>query len=337
MIESVVRVGLAGLGAFGRQHANVLAGLEGVELAAICDPRPESVAWVAERYNVPGRYADFDEMIAGEPLDAVYIVSPEPTHAEMELAAFERGLAVFVEKPLAMNYEEGQRVVEAAMRAGSVFQVGLVLRFDPHHAYLQQQIDSGAFGQLVSLRAKRNITRSWFANYGHRVHPVHETLVHDIDLMLWMTRSSCSAVYAVERSFTGRANPDAVFATVELTSGAVGLLECSWFVPERAPANVVAEGWYGTIDGVLEVVGTQKSAQLSMLESGLKVWSDDRVEVPEATLWPTLHNRVGGALRESSSHFIDRVRGRNVPEVTSIADALEGLRIADLIIAAAQH
>ena len=64
MIESVVRVGLAGLGAFGRQHANVLAGLEGVELAAICDPRPESVAWVAERYNVPGRYADFDEMIA---------------------------------------------------------------------------------------------------------------------------------------------------------------------------------------------------------------------------------------------------------------------------------
>ena len=337
MIESVVRVGLTGLGAFGRQHANVLAGLEGVELAAICDPRPESVAWVAERYNVPGRYANFEEMIAGEPLDAVYIVSPEPTHAAMELAAFGRGLAVFVEKPLAMNYEEGQRVVDAAMRAGSVFQVGLVLRFDPHHAYLQQQIDSGAFGQLVSLRAKRNITRSWFADYGHRVHPVHETLVHDIDLMLWMTHSSCSAVHAVERSFTGRANPDAVFATVEFTSGAVGLLECSWFVPERAPANVVAEGWYGTIDGVLEVVGTQKSAQLSMLESGLKVWSDERVEVPEATLWPTLHNRVAGALRESSSHFIDRVRGRNVPEVTSIADALEGLRIADLIIAAAQR
>jgi predicted dehydrogenase len=337
MIESVVRVGLAGLGTFGRQHANVLAGLEGVELAAICDPRPESVAWVAERYNVPGRYADFDEMIADEPLDAVYIVSPEPTHAEMELAAFERGLAVFVEKPLAMNYEEGQRVVDAAIRAGSVFQVGFVLRFDPHHAYLQQQINSGAFGQLVSLRAKRNITRTWFADYGHRVHPVHETLVHDIDLMLWMTRAPCSVVHAIERSFTGHANPDAVFATVEFASGAVGLLECSWFVPERAPANVVAEGWHGTIDGVLEVVGTQKSAQLSMVESGLRVWSDERVEVPEATLWPTLHNRVGGALRESSAHFIDRVRGRNVPEVTSIEDALEGLRIADLIIAAAQQ
>lgn len=336
MTDSVVRVGLAGLGTFGRQHANVLAALEGVELAAICDPHPESLALAAERYNVLGRYADFEEMIARETLDAVYIVSPEPTHAGMEIAAFQRGLAVFVEKPLAMNYEEGQRVVEAAKRAGTVFQVGLVLRFDPHHAFLQQQIAAGAFGQLVSLRAKRNITRSWFADYGHRVHPVHETLVHDIDLMLWMTRSQCSAVHAVERSFTGRANPDAVFATVEFASGAVGLLECSWFVPERAPANVVVEGWHGTIDGVLEVVGTQKSAQLSMLESGLKVWSDERVEVPEATLWPTLHNRVGGALRESSSHFIDRVRGRNVPEVTSIEDALEGLRIADLIIAAAR-
>src|SRR5829696_5348263 len=110
MSESLVRVGLAGLGTFGRQHVNVLAGLEGVELAAICDPRPESVAWVGERYDVPGPYADFEEMIAGERLDAVYIVSPEPTHAGMELAAFERRLSVFVEKPLAMNYEEGQRV-----------------------------------------------------------------------------------------------------------------------------------------------------------------------------------------------------------------------------------
>lgn len=337
MTESQVRVGLAGLGTFGRQHANVLAGLEGVELAAICDPRPESVAWVAERYNVPGQYADFEEMIAGERLDAVYIVSPEPTHAGMELAAFERGLAVFVEKPLAMNHEEGQRVVDAAIRAGTVFQVGFVLRFDPHHAFLQQQIVAGMFGQLVSLRAKRNITRSWFADYGHRVHPVQETLVHDIDLMLWMTRSQCSAVHAVERSFTGRANPDAVFATVEFASGAVGLLESSWFVPGRAPANVVSEGWHGTIDGALEVVGTERSAQLSMLDSGLKVWSDELVEMPEAALWPTLYNRVGGALRESSWHFIDRVRGRNVPEVTSIEDALEGLRIADLIIAAARQ
>ena len=137
MTTSVVQVELAGLGTFGRQHANILAGLEGVELAAICDPRPESVAWVAERYNVPGRYVDFKEMIAGEPLDAVYIVSPEPTHTEMELAAFERGLAVFVEKPLAMTYEDGQRVVEASSRAGTVFQVGFVLRFDPHHAFLQ--------------------------------------------------------------------------------------------------------------------------------------------------------------------------------------------------------
>lgn len=336
MTASMVRVGLAGLGTFGRQHANVLAGLEGVELAAVCDPRPESVAWANEQYSVPGRYTDFAAMIASERLDAVYIVSPEPTHAGMELAAFERGLAVFVEKPLAMNYEEGQRVVEAATRAGSVFQVGFVLRFDPHHAYLQQQITSGSFGQLVSLRAKRNITRSWFADYGHRVHPVHETLVHDIDLMLWMTRSTCSVVHAVERSFTGRANPDAVFATVEFASGTVGLLESSWFVPGRAPANVVSEGWHGTIDGALEVVGTERSAQLSMLESGLKVWSDEIIEVPEATLWPTLYNRVGGALRESSGHFIDRVRGRNVAGVTSIEDALEGLRIADLIIAAAR-
>ena len=55
------------------------------------------------------------------------------------------------------------------------------------------------------------------------------------------------------------------------------------------------------------------------------------------TLWPTLYNRVGGALRESSWHFIDRVRGRSVPEVTSVEDTLEGLRIADLIIAAAQR
>ncbi len=335
MNGAVVRVGLAGLGTFGRQHANVLANLEGVRLAAVCDPRPEAVAWAADRYGVSGRYAAYDEMLAGEQLDAVYIVSPEPTHGSMALAALERGLAVFVEKPIATGYAEAARVVEAANRAGVPFQVGFVLRFDPHHALLQQEIAAGAFGQIVSLRGKRNITRSWFADYGHRVHPVHETLVHDIDLMLWMTGSTCKAVHAVQRSFTGYENPDAVFATLEFASRAVGLLESSWFVPGRAPANVVSQGWHGTIDGSIEVVGTKRSATLSMLESGLKIWSDDFVQTPEATLWPTLHNRVVGALRESSLHFVDRVRGRDVPEVTSVADALEGLRIADLIIAAA--
>jgi predicted dehydrogenase len=330
-----VRVGLAGLGRFGKLHAAVLGEMPGVELAAVCDPRPDEVAALVARYEGARGFADFEGMLDNAELDAVFIVTPEPFHAEQALAALSRGVATFTEKPLAMTSTEGERVAAAAAAAGVPLQVGLILRFDTQHALLESEIARGALGQVVSLRAKRNVSKAWFRDYGDRAHTVYETTIHDIDLLLWYAGSPITRVQAVERHLSGLRYPDGCWALVEFESGAVGMLETSWLAPAGAPANVVTPTWRGTIDAEIEVIGDVGSGRIRLLEAPLSLWSAGFTAAPETGLWPEVGGSIGGALRAEDAHFIDRVR-RGAPEsVASVADAVMGLRVAEAIVAAA--
>jgi predicted dehydrogenase len=330
-----VRVGLAGLGRFGKLHAAVLGEMAGVELTAMCDPQPDEVAVMSARYQGARGIANFEEMLDNASLDAVFIVSPEPFHAEQALAALSRGIATFTEKPLAMTATEGERVAAAAVAAGVPLQVGLVLRFDIQHALLKSEIARGALGQVVSLRAKRNTSKAWFPDYGDRAHTVYETSIHDIDLLLWYAGSPITRVQAVERHLSGLRYPEGCWALVEFASGAVGILETSWLVPAGAPANVVTPTWRGTIDAEIEVIGDAGTSRIRLLDAPLSLWSEGFTAAPETGLWPEVSGSIGGALRDEAAHFIDRVR-RGAPEsIASVADAVMGLRVAEAIVAAA--
>jgi predicted dehydrogenase len=330
-----VRVGLVGLGRFGKLHAAVLGELPGVELAAVCDPQPDEVAALVALHDGARGFTDFEEMLSDAHLDAVFLVSPEPFHEEQALAAIARGIATFTEKPLAMTASAGERVAAAAAAASVPLQVGLILRFETQHAVLKSEIDRGAMGQVVSLRAKRNVSKSWFPDYGDRAHTIYETTIHDIDLLLWYANSPVTRVQALERHRSGLRYPDGCWALVEFASGAVGILETSWLVPAGAPANVVTPTWRGTIDAEIEVIGEVGTGRIRLLDAPLSLWATDFTAAPETGLWPEVGGSIGGALRVEDAHFIDRVR-RGAPEsIASVADAVMGLRVAEAIIAAA--
>ena len=306
--SEAVRVGLAGLGRFGKLHAAVLERLAGAELVAVCDPRPDEVAAVTARNAAVAGFGDFGAMLDGVDLDAVFIVTPEPLHPEHALAAISRGIATFVEKPLAMTAAEGERIAAAATEAGVALQTGLVLRFDVQHALLKGQIARGDLGQVVSLRTKRNCSRAWFPEYGHRAHPIYETAIHDLDLLLWYADSPVERVQAVERRVSGLPYPDGCWSLLEFASGAVGFVETSWFIPAGAPANVVTPTWHGTIDAEIEVVGEIATGRIRLLDAPLSLWSADYTAMPETGLWPDVGGAVAGALREEVGHLIARVR-----------------------------
>jgi predicted dehydrogenase len=331
-----VRVGLAGLGRFGKLHASVLGNLPGVELAAVCDPRQDEVASIVTRLPEATGYTDYDGMIRETDLDAVFIVTPEPLHAEQALAALKRGMAVFVEKPLGMTAIEGERVAQAAAAAGLPLQVGFVLRFDTQHAMLKSEIAGGALGEVISLRTKRNVSKAWFPDFGDRAHPMYETAIHDLDLVLWYAASPVRRVQALERNLSGMRYPDGCWALLEFASGAVAMIETSWLVPAGAPANVVTPTWRGTIDAEIEIIGTEGTSRIRALDGPSTHWTENYSAVPEIGLWPDVGGSIAGALREEDGHFIDRVR-RGAPESTaSVADAIAGLRVAEAIVTSAQ-
>ena len=330
-----VRVGLAGLGRFGKLHATVLGGLDGVEVVALCDPNGDELAALAARLPGAVAFDDFESMLERAALDAVFIVTPEAFHPAQALSAIGRGVATFVEKPLAMTVAEGAQVAAAAAAAGVPLQIGFVLRFDIQHALLKARIASGALGQIVSLRAKRNTSKAWFPDYGDRAHPIHETAIHDIDLLFWYAESPVTRVQAIARNLSGMRYPDGCWALLEFANGAVGMIETSWLVPAGAPANVVTPTWRGTIDAEIEVIGVAETGRIRLLDAPFSLWSADFTAAPETGLWPEVGGTVGGALRDEDAHFIDRVRHGTPESVASVADAVAGLRVAEAIIASA--
>lgn len=330
-----INVGVAGLGRFGKLHAGVLNRFPQVRIAAVCDPVAEELDAARANYGNPATFTSLEEMLAGADLDCLFLVTPEQFHYEHAKLAMARGLPSLLEKPLGTTVAEGEEIAAMADAAGVHLQLGFVLRFETQHAMLKQELDAGRFGELVTLRLKRNCSKAWFDVYADRAHSVYETIIHDIDLAIWFTQSRCKSVYALERNISGRTFPDACMALLRFENGAMCALETSWFLPGRGPANVMTDTWHGTIDAELELVGTNQSARYRILESPLQIWTDEVTKHPEAGMWPEVYGQIAGALREEDAHFIDCVARGTGSKVTSVADAVEGLRIAEAIVTSA--
>ena len=331
-----LRVGLVGVGRFGQLHAAVLAALPEVHLAAIAEASAERRNQVADRHAVAARYASAEELFADPSLEAFVIVTPDEQHASQGLQAVATGKPVFIEKPLAASWQEADHLQQAAAASGSLLQTGLILRYELQHGLLQEQVAAGSFGELVSLRVKRNCSAAWFEGVADRAHTVFETLIHDIDLLLWFSGSHATRVMAMERRFGSHLSPEGCFALIQFASGCVGIAETSWFVPAQAPANVITDTWQGTIDAELAVVGTRRTAQLRLLDGPLQIWGEQRQHCPDGLLWPQRQGRVLGALQEELRDFISAARSGLPSATASLSQAVEGLRIAEAIVESAR-
>lgn len=130
-----VRVGLIGAGTIAQvAHLPALRLLEPrFEVVALADPSARVRERVAGAFGVPSTHADWSALLDSE-VDAVLVCTPHASHAEIARAALDRGLHVFVEKPLCITVADADAIVAAQEEAGRVVQVGYMKRFDP--AYL---------------------------------------------------------------------------------------------------------------------------------------------------------------------------------------------------------
>jgi predicted dehydrogenase len=329
-----IRVGLAGVGRFGQLHAAVLAELPGVVIGALADPDAEKLERVASRYGITELHPDAESLINDDSLDAVILATPDEQHISQAKRVLQRGKHLFVEKPLAPSAMEARELQILAVKQGAHLQVGMILRYEAAHRWLHSEIRTGAFGALVSFRAQRNCSRQSFAAVADRIHTVHRTLIHDIDLLLWLSGSRVTSVMAMDYREGHHLAPQGCFAMLQLESGCVAQLESSWYVPDQAPANVLSNEWNGCIDAELSVVGTQRSAKLQGLHTPLQIWTNEALQKPDLSLWPAIDGRVTGALREQMADFLGCITNSRESDVADLNDAVEALRVGDAIIEA---
>jgi 1,5-anhydro-D-fructose reductase (1,5-anhydro-D-mannitol-forming) len=147
--QTRVRLGIIGLGAMGSEMLRVASGHPDYEVVRAADPDEEAVARTAARYPQLSLTRDPGELVSG--LDALYIASPPATHAGYALAALAAGTPVFCEKPLAIDLDEGDRMVRAAEQAGLANAVNFALSDRAAAVAVGRAVRDGEVGDVVSV------------------------------------------------------------------------------------------------------------------------------------------------------------------------------------------
>ncbi len=153
-MPKLVRVGVIGTGGIAMRQAQRLAELADVKIVAGCDVSEENLKKFAEKYPVPHTYKDFNEMVHLDEMDAVTVCTPNYMHKDPTIAALKAGKHVMVEKPMAMNAQEAQAMVDAAKRSAGRLTMGFQYRLSPAAQAIKRFIDQGTLGKMLFARCQ---------------------------------------------------------------------------------------------------------------------------------------------------------------------------------------
>lgn len=199
----MVKVGIAGIGFMGVTHYKAWQDVPDAEVAAICTRSEKKLAgdWSSIQGNFGdsggqqdlsgvAKYRDLSELVADESIDLIDLCLPTRLHPDQTIAALEAGKDVLVEKPIAIDTADADKMIAAAKSNGRNLMVAQVLRFWPEWLWLKRTVAGGEYGKLVGLNLRRVISMpDWSkdvsdlaANGG----PLIDLHIHDVDYILYL-------------------------------------------------------------------------------------------------------------------------------------------------------
>lgn len=307
----VVRLALAGAGLFGQEHLSVIDRIPDVDVVAIADRNQAAAKTAADQHGVLHWGADIQPLLEKHRPDGVIIASPGQTHVPLALGALALGIPVLVEKPMAMTAAEAQTLVEADAQGPGFVLPGHVLRFSSPHRRIVDIIHSGEIGRVLSLYARRHRDDSHAVRYPD-IDPIMMTMIHDIDLAVWMTGGSAGDVQAL-RSPKG-AQRSQTLVTARGDHGAIWQLATSWTYPgEAAPDRIEIVGERGGIDFETNAY--------------IRQYGDISRHIDLAEFGPD------DSLFNEDSYFVSCLRSGTRPSIVTAQDALAGLKVAAAALA----
>lgn len=299
-----LRVGVVGVGYLGRFHARIYARLPGVELVGVADVNPEAARDVAAQHGCLA-CTDARELLECG-VDAVSIVVPTSRHLEVARPFLERGVHMLMEKPLAPTYEEAAELVALAERAGVVFQVGHLERFNAGVMALAEHCRNPRFIEVHRL--------GQFVARATDVDVVTDLMIHDIDIVLALVKSPIRSI-AANGTPVLTEHVDIANARIEFENGAVANVTASRVSNKKLRRIRVfgARRYYGLdyMDQKLEIARAVPSA-----DGG---WPRIVTEVIDIKPRPPLDTEL--------EYFVNAVRTGTPPLVNGRV-GLEALRVA---------
>ncbi len=316
----MVGIGVIGLGRMGQVYAFHAAGqIENARLVAVADPRMEALQNFSSRVGNVKTFTDYHDLLALPEIQGVIITTPTHTHEDVVRTAAQAGKAIFCEKPTALTLTATDAMLIAVQKAGVLFQVGFMRRFDKGYAAANARIEAGEIGQPVTIRSiGRDPFRTSleFANPAVSGGIIVDMGIHDFDLVRWLMRDEVERVYAetaalVYPELRDVGDADNAMITLRFAHGGLGNVEVS------------RTAIYG-YDIQTEVVGTTGTLQIGYLrETPLLVLTKSGAHHDVVPHFP---QRFGPAYTAQIEHFVDCLVTGKAPMVTP-QDARAALQI----------
>ena len=252
--NDIVRIGIIGCGGIANgKHLPSLKRLPNVAMVAFCDIVEERAVRAKAQYGTPDAkvYTDYKKLLEDKTIDVVHVCTPNRAHSFITVDALEAGKHVMCEKPMAINSEEAQKMLDAAKRTGKKLTIGYQSRQRSDAQYMKKEVLAGTFGEIYYAKAtaiRRRAVPTWgvFLNeYEQGGGPLIDIGTHALDLTLWMM-DNYEPAYCVGTTFhklsqdTNQGNAwgnwdpakftveDSAFGFVVMKNGATINLESSW-------------------------------------------------------------------------------------------------------------
>ena len=301
-----LRVGVVGVGYLGKFHARIYAGLPDVELVGVVDANPDTAARVAAEYR--SRAFERPEDLLGK-VDAVSIVVPTVYHLEVARPFLENGVHMLMEKPIAPSFEDGQKLVELAERAGVTFQVGHLERYNAGFMELTRRAIQPRFIEATRIGS--------FVERATDVDVVTDLMIHDIDIVMSLVRSPIRDLRAIGVPVLTE-HADIANARLEFENGAVADVTASRVsAKKQRRIRVFGKNSYHALD-----FADQQVEEVLAHPNPAGGRPEIRSEKLSITPTPPLDAEL--------ADFVNTVRARRVPLVDG-RTGLEALRVALMV------
>ena len=304
-----VKVGVIGLGRFGRLHSLTLSGLAEAELVAVVARRQASLDALAEELpDVPG-WTNLEQAVAESDAEAWIVACTTASHVRVTKVLLQAGKTVLLEKPIADNLDEADSLKSLVRPDSSNLMMGHIVLFNSEFQQLRDEVQQR--GPIAYINCVRHRPASIVEQFAGE-NPLHAAMVHDLYATQVLLDRAEPDHFSAQFHRTASGHVDLALAQLQWNSGPVASLAASYLTPSGMPPR----GFDRT-----EVFGEGWSARISPNPRPIEVWDSQ-------ARWPlALEVRAdppSGMMAEELRCFCRAVRGlQAVPMGATYADAIQ--------------
>lgn len=227
--DNQIRVAIIGLGFMGQNHLRIFSQIKNVKVIAASDTNDKILKQISARYPIKV-YANYLKMLLDEDIDVVSIAVPTTYHFDVAKEVIRNRKHLLIEKPIAINVDQAEKMIDLAKRNNLILGVGHIERFNPVITELKKRINVNKAGKVFQVMIRR------IGPYPQRVQDIGVFLdlaIHDIDILNYLIESDIDRISSESSYVINQNHEDLAISLLRFKNKVLGLIVENWVSPTK--------------------------------------------------------------------------------------------------------